>query len=165
MIRAAIPNLHFRIRRWIGRSLAVLFTAVVTILLLAVLSLNLPWVRNVVRTRVNRGLSETFAGQLSIDRVGHLGLDFLGGIDAHLLDAAGNQVVAVRGLRVRSNWPQIVGQLIRNQPLSVRLSPVSVDHVEVLLVAGRDGVPTLASAFNPRHPKPPGPNDTRFRST
>jgi translocation and assembly module TamB len=160
MSLAATSNRHSRIWRRMWRAAVLLFAVILAILSIGVLSMNLPWTRNFVRTRVNHGISEVFVGQLSIDRIGHLGLDVLGGIDAHLLDAAGNQVISVRGLRVRSNWPQIVQQLIRGRPLNVRLSPLSADHIEVLLVAGRDGTPTLASAFNPRHPNPPGPSDT-----
>lgn len=159
MSLAVTSNRHSRIWRWMGRAVALLFVALFAVLSIAVLSLNLPWMRNLARARVNHGLSEVFVGQISIDRIGHLGLDFLGGIDAHFDDAAGKQVITVQGLRVHSNWPQIVQQLIRGQALNVRLSPVSIDHIDVMLVADRDGTPTLRRAFNPRHPKPSGPDD------
>ncbi|HMA96931.1 MAG TPA: translocation/assembly module TamB domain-containing protein, partial [Polyangiaceae bacterium] len=43
-----------------------------------------------------------------------------------------------------------------------KFSPTKIDYVDVYLVADKEGIPSLASAFNPRHPEPTSatPNTT-----
>lgn len=140
--------------RWLLRPLAWTLGGVVVMVGLLLLALNLGVTRNFIRVRLNHALADSFQGQLIIDRIGGLHLDVIRGVDARVIDAQARQVLMVKGLRVQSNWPELVRDLIRKRPLVIRLAPTRIDYVDVNLVADKDGNPSLASAFNPRHPNP-----------
>lgn len=140
--------------RWLKRGLLALGIGLVALLALLLAVLDLEPTREFTRAQVNAALSDTFRGKILLDRIGSVRLDRIAGIDARLLDARGRRVVTLRGLRVRSNWPELVRDLVLGRPLHVELEPLSVDHLEVLLVADDQGLPTLASAFEPRQTAP-----------
>jgi translocation and assembly module TamB len=140
--------------RALKRGFFALGIGLAALLLLVLISLDLRPTRELVRTRVNAALAETFAGQILLDRIGSLRLDAVGGIDAHVLDAERRTVATVRGLRVRSNWPAMLRSLVLGRPLHIVLEPLHVDHIEIRLLADKEGIPTLASAFYPRHREP-----------
>lgn len=134
-------------RRWLKRGLLTVGIGVVALTVLVLLALDLQPTKEFVRAQVNTSLSELFRGRILIDRIGSLRLDAIAGIDARLLDAQGHEVVKLRGLRVRSNWPQLLRALVFGKSLDIVLEPLTVDHLDVWLRADSEGLPTLASAF------------------
>lgn len=136
--------------RWVRRALILLVAALLGALTLLVAVLNIDKTRNVIRERINRSMSDAFQGTLLIERIGHVGLFSVGGIDGRVLDARRRTVLGFQGLSVRSYWPAIVRDLILGRPLSVVLAPVTLDHARIELIDDGSGTPTLATAFNPR---------------
>jgi translocation and assembly module TamB len=117
-----------------------------------IVALNLNAGREFLRAKANLALQDVLVGRLQVDRIGHVNLDGLRGIDAHLLDARGRRVASLVGLSVRSNWPEIVKRLILSQPLVINLAPLRVDHIEIVMLDGTDGTPSLLNALSPRQP-------------
>lgn len=148
---------HGKLVRWLVRGIVGLLLVVFSLVVIVLLALDLRPTREFVRAWVNAALADTFKGQVLLDRIGSLRLDAVGGIDARVLDAERRPVITLRGLRVRSNWPEMVRSLLLGRPLHVGLDPLSVDHLDIAVIADKDGVPTLASAFEPRHPEPAQP--------
>ncbi|MGC4064637.1 MAG: hypothetical protein QM784_08335 [Polyangiaceae bacterium] len=139
---------------WI-RHLLWIPVAVLSCIAVALISLSVPATRDWVRTRVNGALEDLFVGRVVIDRIGTLRLDLLAGVDAHVLDANGTRILRVDGLRLRSNWPSILRDVVLGRPLQIVLTPLAIDHVEVRLIGDAKGNPTLFSTFTSRKPSSP----------
>jgi translocation and assembly module TamB len=157
MAHSRASALWMRTRRWSLRALWLLPSIAAALVVVLLLTMNLGPTRRFVCASVNDALSELFVGQIELERIGSLRLDAISGVDARVFDASRRRVLSVRGLSVRSNWPQIVQALLLGRPLEIALEPLSADHLDVLLVADSEGVPTLARAFLPRQSTPSSP--------
>lgn len=147
-----------KLARWAVRGLVILFALVLGLVLLVIIAVNLPPGRDLVRTRVNGALAESFVGKLVIDHIGYVGFDRIGNVRVSVYDAHGKRVLGLYGVSARASWPGIVADAIRKRPLHITITPVGCEHIEVVLIDDGDGSPTLASAFAPREPKPADPN-------
>lgn len=148
-----------RASRWLRFLFKALVFAVAGLALLCalvVLGANLPFARAFIVERTNAALETSFAGKLEIRYLGAVDLRGVRGVDAVLFDAAGRRVIAAQGIDVELPWPKLLWDLLVRDPdpLVVIIDRVDVRHGEVLLVDDGEGVPTIASAFDPRNPDP-----------
>lgn len=149
----ALHSLRERLRRHWLRLLLLSLTLVPLLFVAAVLaSANLPPVRAWVAERATGALAETFRGRLSIQRVGHLGLFGVGGVDAELLDPEGRSVLQVRGLDVRLSLPRLAWEFLGpgKDPAEIRLHRIQVTDARLTLIDDGQGTPTVVSAFAPK---------------
>jgi autotransporter translocation and assembly factor TamB len=133
--------------------------AIVALVVVLFLCINLKPLREFIRARANGALATSFAGTLTIQRIGYISPYSLGGVDAEVRDAQGRRVLLSQGLSATCHWPGIVWDLIRKRPLTITLTPVRSDHIEVILIDDGQGSPTLASAFAPRKPSEEKPTE------
>ncbi|HET9934167.1 MAG TPA: translocation/assembly module TamB domain-containing protein, partial [Polyangiaceae bacterium] len=152
-LRRKVSRVLAKVARWTGYLLA----GVVGLVVVLLLCINLKPLREFIRARANAALADTFVGTLTIRRIGYISPYSLGGVDADVRDGKGRLVLRGLGLSATCHWPGIVWDLIRKRPLTVTLSPVNSDHIEVVLIDDGKGSPTLASAFSPRTPSPEQP--------
>lgn len=146
-----------KMARKAGRITGYVFAGLLGLVLLLLLCINLKPLREFIRGRANAALSTSFVGTLTIQRIGYISPYSLGGVDADVRDAEGRLVLRGQGLSATCHWPGIVWDLLRKRPLTITLSPVASDHIEVVLIDDGKGTPTLASAFSPRTPSPEEP--------
>ena len=131
---------------------------VVVVLVFGLLfSLRFAGVRNLVVSKVNGALADSFKGRIKLHGLQSIGLAGIGAADAEIFDPSGRRVLDVHGLDVRLSVPTLVWAVLahQSQPLTLRLDTVSLKHVELLLVDDGTGSPTLADAFQPKKPSPP----------
>lgn len=152
-LRRKVTRVLRKVARWTGY----VFAGLVGLVLVLLLCINLKPLREFIRARANSALATSFVGTLTIQRIGYISPYSLGGVDADVRDGKGRVVLRSRGLSATCHWPGIVWDLIRKRPLTVTLSPVASDHIEVVLIDDGQGSPTLASAFSPRTPSPEKP--------
>jgi len=139
---------------------------VVVAVVVVVTNLDRTFVRTFVAHRVNALLMPTFRGRIQIDSIGALGLLGLSGANVTIFDPTGAPVLVARGVRVRvSTWAAARSALFdRKGPLSIRLTSVSVDDLDVRLDADPQGGLELADAFAPTTPSAPAnPKDRGLR--
>jgi autotransporter translocation and assembly factor TamB len=151
-------SLPRKLGRWLVRGFGFLIAGLIALVLLVIASINLPPGREFIRTHVNDALADTFTGKLMLDRIGYVGFDRVGNVRVSVFDARGRKVLALSGVSLRAAWPGVVLDAIRKRPLSIEITPVRCEHIEVTLIDDGTGSPTLASAFSPRHPTPSDPN-------
>jgi len=142
-----------RSKRWQLLWRIPLYAVLGSLALLCVLvaSLHTQLVREQIRLRVNGVLAGVFQGKVVIDRIGSLGLSGASGVDARVLDAAGHQVMALRGVRC-AVWLPGLGLAFALHPSRpvLLISRVEVNDADVTLREDPDAGVTLASAFLPR---------------
>ncbi|HEY3497541.1 MAG TPA: translocation/assembly module TamB domain-containing protein [Polyangiaceae bacterium] len=142
-----------------GRLLAKVLLGLVVFVLFVpvalVVALRFDAVRSRVASTVDAALETTFRGRVRIDAVEWVDFTRVRA-RARVEDAAGRTVVRVDGLEARVLWPALVLRIVSGgQPLRIDLDEVSAAHAEVRLVDDGTGIPTLATAFEPRTPSPP----------
>ncbi len=157
-----------RIGRVLGRIALWLLVGVVGLVLLVALALDLPPVRELVRKRANAELEKALVGKVTLERIGYLGFDGVGGVDATVDDPKGKRVVVLRGLGAETFWPRIVWSALTDETgIDIGIDVLSLDHSELVLRDNGSGGPTLADAFAPKPkptPSPPEPaTETRMR--
>jgi translocation and assembly module TamB len=125
-----------------------------------VLHVGIPPMQRSVVTRVNAALGPVFAGKLTIDRVGSLGLASVGGVDAHMDDPDGKTVVRAQGIAGRVSTLVLVRSLLSGE-IVVDVPVASLTSADVSLDTDEGGTPRIARAFLPRtpsNPASPGPS-------
>jgi hypothetical protein len=152
-----------------GQVVLVLMLTTFCLLAFAASLVNTELGRERVRLLVNDGLSELFLGRIQIDRIGHVGLSGVGGVDARIFDPAGKRVITAQGLRAVASLPSLGVQLLTNgdRP-ELYIALVHVEHLDVNLREDEELGVTLASTFLPREttpPPPPSPPDDGPRLT
>ncbi len=124
-------------------------------------ALEVPWVRERVRAGVNDALAPLFLGRIELDRLGHVGLGGVRGVDARIFDDQGKQVIRVQGLSALAWVPGLVWELIAHGDApELAIAGVQVDHAEVQLREDEELGVTLARAFLPRETEPSAPEPT-----
>jgi autotransporter translocation and assembly factor TamB len=142
----------------LGRVVLWLLLSIVALVLLLALALDLHPVRELVRKRTNAELEKVLAGKVTLERIGYLGFDGVGGVDATVDDPTGKRVVVVRGLGAEAFWPRIVWSALTGENgFDIALDAASLGHAEVVLRDDGSGGPTLAAAFAPKPTPTPGP--------
>jgi hypothetical protein len=148
-----------RITRLVFKILGILLLAITTLVVLALMSLDLAPVRAFIVEKANDTLATTFQGKLVLRRLDNVDLRGVGGVDIEVQDPAGRTVLRARNVRVSLGvLPLVYAAVFKGaNPLVVRLEDVSIDELRVLLIDDGTGSPTLAHAFDPKDPKPPDP--------
>jgi translocation and assembly module TamB len=113
--------------------------------------LDVPATQRAVVARVNGLLAPLFAGRLTIDRVGSLGLATLGGVDAHMDDPDGKTVIRATGIAGRVSTVALVRSLLAGRVV-VGIPVASLVSAEVDLDRDEAGTIRIAKAFLPRTP-------------
>jgi translocation and assembly module TamB len=148
-----------RIARVLGKVLVGLLLLIVLLPVLTLAALRFEAVRSRVAAGVDSALSSSFRGRVRIDAIHWVDLTRVAA-RARVEDASGRTVVRADGLEARVFWPALVfGVLSGSEPLRIELDEVSLLHAELKLIDDGSGVPTIASAFDPRTPSnsPGGP--------
>jgi hypothetical protein len=131
-----------------GRWLAVLLLGLVSLLACVAVLLQTPWAREQIRVQVNAALEPLFAGRIQIDRIGHVGLSGVSGVDARIFDPAGRQVIRVQGLRAVAWLPGLGRQLVLHSDApQLEILLVQVDHADVTLREDEELGVSIASTF------------------
>jgi translocation and assembly module TamB len=136
-----------------GAARALVACAIVVLAIAAAvpLSLRFPPVRRVVATRVNRLLASTFAGTVTIDRIGSLALNHIDGVDAHVADPTGRIVLRVEGTSARlSTWALVRSAIAKRGEIVVDLPELSFTRVDAILDPDDSGALRIARAFELR---------------
>jgi translocation and assembly module TamB len=136
---------------------AVVFVAAVV--LGFVVHLGVPAVHRAVVARVNALLVPVFAGTLTIDRVGSVGLTSVAGVDAHMDDPDGKTVIRAAGIAGRFSTVALLRSIVSGS-IVVGIPEASLTTAEVNLDADDAGTLRIAKAFLPRTPSTsttPGP--------
>jgi translocation and assembly module TamB len=121
----------------------------------ALLHLDTEPARAVTMRLVNDALSSLFQGRVVLENIAALGLDGVTVGSAVVLDPNGAQVIRASGIHVEVDVLRLAkAALLDEAELVVRIPLVRVEHAEVLVESGADGVPTLAATFTPPE-KPP----------
>ncbi|HEV3191393.1 MAG TPA: hypothetical protein VGY54_12885, partial [Polyangiaceae bacterium] len=116
--------------------------------------LLVPTSRRLVTASVNETTAPLFAGHLTIDSIGRLGLTRIDRVDAHVDDADGTPVLRMEGVSGRVSTLALVRSLLSQQPIAVEITELSIERVDAHLDADDAGVPRIARAFMPRSPTP-----------
>ncbi len=118
------------------------------------LHLRVPAVQRAVVARVNAILAPVFAGTLTIDRVGALGLPAVAGIDAHMDDPEGKTVIRASGIAGRASVFALLRSVVSGD-IVVGIPEASLATADVSLDTDAAGTPRIANAFQPRTPSNP----------
>lgn len=121
-----------------------------------VVHLDVPTARRLVATQVTTILGDTLAGKVQIERIDHLGLDGLRGVQARVVDPDGVQVLHVVGVDAKIHAVDIAkSALLEKGPIRIAVDVARVGHADVEVSADATGKELrLAKAFAPRDPKP-----------
>jgi translocation and assembly module TamB len=130
----------------------------------AVLHLDVPATRRLVTTQVNGVLHEQFAGDVTIERLGGLGLRGIDGVRVRVKDPEGVQVLYVDGARVRVRALDAARSFLFGKgDIVVPVDAVSIDNVDAAIDGDPAGNLRIANAFAERTPTPSKPSDPNAR--
>ena len=155
-----------RALRGILWALGTLVVFVVSVVGGVLLHVNTPSARHLVMGEVNTILAPSFQGRIRVESLGHLGLFGLSAADVTIDDPTGAPVLVARGVRVRIATLDALRSALLGEhaPLTVRLSEVSIDALDVRVDTDDAGQLELADAFAPRPSSaPPTPADPEAR--
>ena len=146
----------------LGRVVGVTVTFVAGVAAAAVIHLDVPATRRLVVTQTNAILKSTLQGEVHIDRIGHIGLDGVGGIKVRVKDPEGIQVLDATGVTAKVDGIGAAkSALFGKGPIEIRSSLVQIDNVDANLDVDRTPAQNLrlANAFQPRDQTPSDPNE------
>ena len=128
-----------------------------------VVHLGLPPARRTVRQFVNPLLGSLFQGKLEVGEIDRLGLQGLTVRSVDAYDPGGARVIHVAGLKVDADIPGIVKSALGSGDILIKVPLIHLDDVDVALVPGEGGAPTIAGTFLPRtkSTEPPKPGGGR----
>jgi hypothetical protein len=150
--------------RRLGALLGTLVLFVLSVMVGVFIHANTPGARRLAMSEVNTILAPSFQGQIRIDDLGSLGLFGLSDANLSILDPSGRPVLVARGVRVRvATFDAVRSVFEKKAPLTVTLSDVSIDTLDVRLDTDHQGQLDLVDTFNPRTPSPPTPTDPNAR--
>jgi translocation and assembly module TamB len=122
------------------------------------LHLDLPAGRRTIVHRATEALAESFRGTIRIDRLEHVGLHGLRGVDVIVLDPEGRTAVVAQDVSLAIDVPRLVVNAISGKgDLVIPLTGGHASHVEAALLTEPDGTLGIANAFLPREEKPKEP--------
>src|SRR5580698_5541716 len=102
------------------------------------LHLGLPPARRAVAARVNALLEPVFAGKLTIERIGGLGLTHVDDVDARVDGPDGELVISATGVTARISTAKLLRSL-RSGDIVIDVPDVSVARSEVNLDSDPEG--------------------------
>jgi hypothetical protein len=116
-----------------------------------------PALRRLVIAGANRAFTDAFQGTLEITGVRRLGLDGVDDANVVVRDPQGRVVAVADGVTLRIGLPALAWAVLRGKgDIAVVVSEARVRRIDATLVRDLHGEPTLAHAFDPRHPEPRG---------
>lgn len=161
------PQKRSRARRVLGVIGAVVGTTVTFVTATAaaaVVHLDAPVTRRLVRTEVNKILHDELAGDIAVEQLGGLGLHGLEGVRVRVKDPEGMQVLYVDGAHVRVRALDAARSFLFGKgDIVVPVDAVSIDHVDAAIDGDPAGNLRIANAFAARTPTPPKPSDPNAR--
>jgi translocation and assembly module TamB len=116
-----------------------------------------PPARRLASAAVNQILSGTFRGKIDVVSVGRLQPNGIDGAVVTLSDQDGRPLALVEGVRARISLFPLLASLMSSGDLKIRVTDLSIDHIDVLLAQAADGSLTIANAFQPAEAGPPPP--------
>ncbi len=141
--------------RGVARVLGASLVFVAALVLGIALHLDLAAARRSVVLRVDAALDPLFAGKLTIERIGGLGLTHADDVDARVDDSDGTLVIRTTGVTAHVSTGALVRSLLGGD-LMITASEVFVASAHVNLDSDSAGAVRIANAFMPRSPSPPG---------
>ncbi|MET0592658.1 MAG: translocation/assembly module TamB domain-containing protein [Polyangiaceae bacterium] len=152
--------------RWILRIAGGVILVPVCLIVLALLSLQLAPVRNLVRGKVEGILQSTFAGKIAIERLDRLSLFGLGGARVRIEDPSGTQVLLVDDASVRIDTFAIARSFLKKSgDLVIDITGVDLTYVDANLDTDAEGTFKLLRAFEPKEVETKGPSSSRATVT
>jgi translocation and assembly module TamB len=127
-----------------------------------VLHLDLRVARRFAVVELNGILGRQFKGRVTIDRLAHLSLFGVSGVDATVTAADGTRVAAGKNIAGRVSPVKIIkSALFGRGDVVIGFNRVSIDAVDIDVDAGVDGSLKLVKAFDPATPATPSPPGSR----
>ncbi|HYJ07584.1 MAG TPA: hypothetical protein VEX18_01205, partial [Polyangiaceae bacterium] len=124
--------------------------ALLALVLLLSLLLQTGLAREQIRQRVNAALAPLFQGKIQIERLDHVGLWGVAGVDARIFDPDGRQVIRAQGLQAHADLPRLGWQLLfGGASPRLTIDRVRIDYADVTLREHEELGVTLASTFEP----------------
>ncbi len=137
--------------RWLRIPLFVLLGLLIATPAAIAVALQTNWARELIRGQTNAALLPMFRGRVVLDRLGHVGLSGVRGVDVRIIDPQGRQVIRAQGFSASVWLPSLARELISSgDSLDIQISSVACDHVEVTLRDDAEAGISLASTFEPR---------------
>ena len=136
---------------WIGLRALVVFCLVVVFLVLV--AVDLPPIRSIVVGQVNGVLQSMFAGQVSIQRVAHIGLTGVRGVRAVVRDAEGQLLLVDDADVIVSPISTLRSVLFGKGDMVIDLARVRLGYVDASVDADSDGTLRVQRAFEPKEAK------------
>jgi translocation and assembly module TamB len=153
-----LPSAH-RFLRPLGVVCTVLGTALTFAVAMAagvLLHLDLPVARQFAARALSSALWAQFKGTITLERVGVLHLDRVGGLDVRILAADGTSLIAARGVRARIHPIAFVKSVLRGAgDLDVGVFDIDVQFLDVCLDATEAGPLKLQNALRLSDPSKP----------
>jgi translocation and assembly module TamB len=163
---ASRPHLGLRVLRGVAVAIGLLLVFVLSVVVGVLVHVGTPVARRVAVAEVNAILAPSFKGRIRIEALGGLGIFGLSKADVTIDDPHGQPVLVAQGARVRIATIAAIRSLLRKkEALTIELSEVSVDTLDVRLDSDTDGQLELAEAFAPKTPSttPADPNARELR--
>jgi translocation and assembly module TamB len=154
-----------RVFRWLCGAVGTLVVFVLSVVGGVLVHLNTPSGRQLAVSEVNTLLAPSFKGRIRVDKLGQLSAFGLSGADLTMEDAAGRPVIVAKGVHVRIQTMEALRSVLlgKKDPLTLRLSTLSLDTLDVLVDTDEKGQLDLVDAFAPRTPSPATPADPNAR--
>ena len=145
-----------RILSIVAGAIAVLLVFVLGLVAVVLFNLDLPIARRFAMKELNSVLATQFKGKVTIDRLAHLSIFGVGGVDATILAADGTTVLTGKGVSAHISPFRILGSAFFGKgDIRIGVDTASIDAVDVDLDAQPDGSLKLIAAFDPAKPSPP----------
>ncbi|HMI85803.1 MAG TPA: translocation/assembly module TamB domain-containing protein [Polyangiaceae bacterium] len=140
--------------RWVLLVVQWIALALGGLIVVALLSLQLRFVRNFIAKQVEGVLASTFAGRVAIERLDGLSLTGLSGARVRIFDPRGAQVLLVDDATVNvATFATLRSFLKKEGDLVIDISAVKLGYVDANLDADPDGNFKLLQAFAPKEEK------------
>ncbi len=147
---------------FLGKTLALVGVFAASVVVAALLHLQTGLGLRVAKNETNAALTSLFRGTIHIDRIGSVGLTGASGIDAHVVDEDGVEVISARGAGARVDVLALgYGAIAGGGPLVIRVEDVKVESARVSLDRNAKGDLRIAGTFLPRKPTPPSTEPSR----
>lgn len=144
-----------RITRGIAKATLYLFLFVLIATAALLVGLETAPGRRLAANQVNALLRPLFKGEIEIQRIGHLSIFGVAGVDARILAADGSQAVLARGVRATISPTGLLASLVGKGDLDIAVSGVRIDYADASLDSDPQSNLKIATAFEPREPSTP----------
>lgn len=145
-----------RIQRWLMRGAVGLGALLLAVVVIVAVGLRTAPVRRLVQSQANAALEGLFRGRIIVDEIRELGWRGIGGVNAHVLDDRGREVIAARGLAAELSLLGLATEFLGGKDRQrVHINRLSADEVLVTLYDDPEAGVSLLTAFDPATPEQP----------